>query len=108
MSIPFDFSMIEQFVITEKSLMLTDKYNKITLIGESCLTKFVMIALFKSIGCEIKKISSMNYKSENRLFRGRPASTKKFKKFIVLFDKSVNVDNLMADLSTRKKKCNLV
>lgn len=97
-----NFLMLNKFINTEKVKDWAVDQNKLVLIAEHQISKFALIALFEEIGCEIERVNSMIYKSEKRLFRGRIGFTKKYKKFIISFAKSVNAANLIKDLADEK------
>lgn len=94
--------MLDKFINTEKIKDWAISQNKLVLIAEHQISKFALIALFEKIGCPVDRVNSMIYKSEKRLFRGKIGFTKKYKKFIISFAKSVNAATLIKDLADEK------
>ncbi len=94
--------MIERFVVSEKAEGLAKNLNKATVIGTVELSKLALMALFEAIGCKVLKINSILYKPEKKNFRGKIGLTKKYKKFTITFDKTVDVLNMVKNISDRK------
>lgn len=87
--------ILDGLLLTHKSYNLMNAANKLVFYSKIDITKFAVFAFFDLISIKVKKISSMNYKSEVISFRNRKGKSKAYKKFIITFDSSENASAVL-------------
>ncbi len=100
MNLVFDL-MLEKLVITQKTYGIErslNTLNKLVFIAKTSISKFSLFALFNLLNLKVQKINSMNYNPENIVFRGKKGKTKKYKKIIVTFDRSIDISKVIQDI----------